>query len=125
MDVQVKNSLAALLAGVDDGTPTLQVFLARHMGSLEQKMTQQFRITIRGCRQALDRLLGNNENMHRSQRADVPKSQTAAVFVHNLSGNLAADDFAKDGLWHWATMQSGSSSSYMRASVTGINGCAC
>jgi len=66
-------------------------------------MAQNPGIVRPGLGQARDVFSGNNQEMNRGLGAVIPKGHDKIVFIHNIGGNFARDDFLEDVCAHNTT----------------------
>ena len=94
--MQVEHGLTSSGSTVDHRSEVVQTLLPRHLRCHQQQMAQQ-RLMIRSSRaQALDRLTGNHQHMHRRLGRNVPKGQAVIVAVDLIAGDLAPQDLSED-----------------------------
>ena len=94
--MQVEHGLTGSDSAVDHRAEVLQTLLLRHFGCHQQQVSQQ-RLMVRSSRtQALDRLTGDHQHMHRRLGSDVPKGQAVLVAVNLIAGDLAPQDLSED-----------------------------
>ena len=98
--MQMRDGFAAVLAVINDKpvAGTLQTAITGKGCRNEQEVAQQ--LGILGLRKgdALNRPLGDNQQVRRRLRMNVLDRDAALILVDNGGGNLAADDFGKDGV---------------------------
>ena len=90
----MRHFLAAVAAGVDDGSEAVRAaFLLGKLRHEVDHFTQECGIFGFGRSQGLDVLLGNNQKMHGRLGVDVAEGEHVVVFI-----DLAAADFAARNL---------------------------
>lgn len=97
--MQMRDGFTGVRAIVDD-EPIAAVFQAQFRGdlpSLEHQIAQDFFILWTRVGNAGDMFLWDNEHMRGRVRLDVAKGQHEVVFIDNVRGNLAGDDFFEQG----------------------------
>lgn len=95
--MQVRYALPAVRADVGDNAKTIGATFASQTRRDLHQMPQSLRIASCGIQ---SRGFGNDEKMRWRLRRDVEKSETKLVFVNDVGGNFAADDFVEDGFVH-------------------------
>ena len=96
MHVEVKHRLTSTGAAVDHRAEVVQSLLFGHPRSHQQQMAQQNRILWSTGPQALDRLAGNHQHMHRSLGGNIAKGQALLIAVDLIARDLAAKDLPED-----------------------------
>ena len=106
MHVQMINRLAPISTAIQDRAKTIgEVQFNRQFSRDEQQVTQQGLIFHSRMRQGRDWLARNDQHVCGSLGIDIPKRQALRIFVNDVCGDLAINDFLKDchrsDAWHW------------------------
>lgn len=97
VDVQVGHGFAAVRAIVDhDAVTGGEVELAGQVGGGEQQVAEQGLVGERRLVDPRNGFLGYDQNMHGRLRLDVVNGDAVLVFVSNLGGDFAGDDFFEE-----------------------------
>ena len=95
--MQMVDALTAVFSGVDDGTIT--TFQAQQVGNFRNRQ-QQMRAEVGVLRSQLTqghhRLFGNQQNVYRGLRVNIPKSEAAVVFIDDVRWYFTVDDLQKN-----------------------------
>jgi hypothetical protein len=97
MQMQVGHRLPPRPVAVDDHAIAFvqpQSPCQVNRGQLES--AQKFAVRRRRVRERSDRPFGNDQNMNRRLRVDIPKGEARIVLVHDIRLNFAVDDLLKD-----------------------------
>jgi len=122
VQVQVKYSLARAGAVIDDqakGIGHAQLF--GDPARRQHQVTQQCLVLLGGVYQAGNTPLGDDQDMYRRLGTDVVYGDAVLVLVEELTGDLAADNLAKNSIGH-GNYPSFSSTVSTRASLSSITG---
>jgi hypothetical protein len=99
--VQMKDGLPGFRSGIDDGAVSGgEVELAGQFGGNPVQMAKHRLIGFPGFLGRCEMLSGNYQDVHRSLRIDVMKSNRGFILVHDPGRNLLGHDFAKNALGH-------------------------
>ena len=98
MNVQMVDSLAALLAIVDYDTKTLATLFLADLASNVQHVAENVLLVLTCCGQLHQSiaLLGDDQNMRRSLRVDITKSVAELIVVDLLGIPLTRQDLVED-----------------------------
>ena len=96
MNVKVKHRLSSTGSAIDHRAEVVQPLLFGHARSHQQQVTQQSLILGSSGTQALDRLTGNDQHMHRSLGGDIAKGQALLIAVDLIARDLATKDLPED-----------------------------
>jgi len=95
----MRHALAAVAAVVDHeavaGLGDTKFF--RERGGGEQEMAEGGLVAGRGFADAGNKFLRDHEHMHRCLRVDVVDGDAEVVFMRELGGDLAVNDFLEEG----------------------------
>lgn len=95
--MQVGHGFARVGTIVDDESkPISQIKLLRHRFGGEHKVAKDRAILIFGSVHALYRLLGNDQDVGRRLRLDIPDRDAEIILVLDRRRNFAVDDFLED-----------------------------
>lgn len=97
VEMQVRNFLAAGFATVDDHVVSvMQTFFGGDFRECQDAVADDRFVFFFQVRQRNDFLFGDHQDMDRRFRLDVTKGHADVVFVNDVGGDFAFDDFAKD-----------------------------
>jgi len=99
MNVQMVDTLCAILAIVDDETESFRTqFLALHLGDVNE-MAQNGLLIFAHLGQLRETVavFGNDEEVHGRLGIDVPEGQALIVFVDLVRGPFAGQELVEDG----------------------------
>jgi hypothetical protein len=87
MEMEVKNSLASVYAGIDDyAKPVLRnALFLRELGGDDENMPNYCSIALVQIQQCRNMLARDNQNMNRRFRIDVLKSHHGVIFVDHIT----------------------------------------
>jgi hypothetical protein len=99
VQMQMRNRLAAVVAGIDDNAVTVfQPLLFRYLSCRHDEATEQRRVCGRCVCQRCMMLFGNDKRMHRRLRVDVRKRQHFFRFIQPRDRDGAGGDFAEEAV---------------------------
>jgi hypothetical protein len=106
MHVQMINRLATVATAIQDRAKTIgEVQFNRQFSRDDQQVAQQGLIFNSRVCQGRDRLPRNDQHVGGGLGIDIPKRQALRIFVNDVCGDLAINDFLKDchrsDAWHW------------------------
>ena len=93
--MQVRHRLARIGAIVEHQAKTVfgEPELLRHFRGFDEKMSQHLVIVRMRFGEARNRFLGNDQDVNGRLRLDVVEGDDLVVFVDNVGGYFARDDF--------------------------------
>lgn len=96
--MEVRDHLAAIGAGIDDQAiaSLAEALLLGQGGSAKEEPAQQSCLLPAGLGNAGDMLPGDDQNMGRRPRMNVPKGNNIRVLIDDVARSLAAGDLAED-----------------------------
>ena len=94
--MQVEHGLTGSGSAVDHRAEVVEALLFGDLSGHQQQMAQQRLMLFVGRAQALDRLTGNHQHVHRSLGSNVPKGQAMFVAVNLIAGDLAPQNLPED-----------------------------
>src|ERR1035437_5129188 len=102
MAVQVRHSLAGIRTVVEHQAVAglSQPQLVRHLGSLEQEMTEDLMVFRFGLGHARDGLSGDNQDVRWGLWPDVAKGHHEIILIDDRCGDFAGDDLLEQRLAH-------------------------
>ena len=95
--MQMVDTLTAVFSGVDDGTIT--TFEAQQVGNFrnrQQQMRAQVGVLRSQLTQGHHRFFGNQQDVYRGLRVNIPKSEAAVVFIDDVGWYFTVDDLQKN-----------------------------
>ena len=97
--MQVIHHLAAVLVAVDDEPEAVfgDAFGLRDVARHDEHVAERALVLVAHVVDRGDRLVRDDEHVHRRLRADVAERGDAIVLVDDGGGNLAGDDLFEDG----------------------------
>ena len=100
VDVEVRDGFAAVGAVVDDDTESIFVdaLLFGDGGDAGHHVAEEGLIIVFGEGDAGDEFFGDEEEVSGGPRADVAEAEAEVVFVDDVGGDFAVDDFLEEGL---------------------------
>ncbi len=98
----MRHGFATITTVVDNETKSSlrKIQLGRYRPCLQKQMSQERLVFIRRLPDSRNRLLGDDQDVHRCLRIDVPKSEDQLVLIDDVGRNLAVDYFFKKRLTH-------------------------
>lgn len=103
MHMQVEDRLSGIGAGVDDQTIAtfLQVLCLSQLASNGDEMAENRFIFWSGIIYRGNVAVGNQEDVHWSDRSSIPKGSDALILIKDGGWQAAGDDFTEDaGVGH-------------------------
>ena len=95
--MQMVDTLPAVRACINNGSiSAIKAKNIRDFGNRQQQMSTKLRIVLSKLTQRDDRLLRNEQHMHRSLWGEVAECQTDVILIDDIRLYFAVDDFQKD-----------------------------
>ena len=94
----MRDAFAGVFSVVDGQAKSVfvQAKVACNIFGLQEQMAEHLTIIRFGLGDAGDRLFGNHQHVHGGLRVNVVKGEDEVVFVDNVGGDFAGDDFLKE-----------------------------
>jgi len=97
MDVQVEYRLSDGTPVVDHQAEVRQLLFGSHLARHEEEVAGQLRVLLLHVGHLGDGHFRDHEDVDGCLGVDVAERQSPVIFVDNVGGDLAVDDFLKDG----------------------------
>jgi hypothetical protein len=96
MEVEYRLSRAFPIVDYHPVSALLKPFDSRDFRGFYKKVPQDGVVFSIGLGQCREILFGDNQDMNRRYRVDIPESQAEIVFINNISRNVPVNYFRKD-----------------------------